>query len=103
MKNDSIFNRIPLPLMIVIWLGLVAVGAVLVYTVFFSQPADSTSQAAAQKTPTAQARQRRLNLPHAAVDATRRSANTSGSSPRSIPSLAPMACILRWTLAMACR
>jgi polysaccharide biosynthesis protein PslG len=57
MKNDSIFNRIPLPLMIVIWLGLVAVGAVLVYSVFFSKPTDSTTQATAKKTPTAQVAQ----------------------------------------------
>jgi polysaccharide biosynthesis protein PslG len=57
MKNDSIFSRIPLPLMIVIWLGLVAVGALLVYTVFFGKPADSTAQATPQKAPTAQVAQ----------------------------------------------
>src|SRR5512143_2928523 len=50
MKNDSFFNRIPLPLMVVVWLGLVALGAVLVYTVFFNKPAGS----AAQPTPVAQ-------------------------------------------------
>lgn len=57
MKNDSMFNRIPLPLMIAIWLGLVAVGAVLVYSVFFSgtNAADSTAQSAPKTTPTAQA------------------------------------------------
>ncbi len=55
MKNDSIFNRIPLPLMIVIWLGLVAVGAVLVYTVFFGgKSSNSTAQTAPKNTPTAQ-------------------------------------------------
>jgi polysaccharide biosynthesis protein PslG len=55
MKNDSIFNRVPLPLMIAIWLGLVAVGAVLVYSVFFSgKPADSTAQTASKNTPAAQ-------------------------------------------------
>ena len=50
MKNDSFFNRIPLPLLIVVWLGLVGLGAVLVYMVFFSRPADST----ARPTPIAQ-------------------------------------------------
>jgi polysaccharide biosynthesis protein PslG len=57
MKNDSIFNRIPLPLMIAIWLGLVAVGAVLVYSVFFSgtNAADSTAQTTPKNTPVAQA------------------------------------------------
>ena len=57
MKNDSIFNRIPLPFMIAIWIGLVAVGAVLVYSVFFSGTgaADSTAQSAPKTTLTAQA------------------------------------------------
>ncbi len=54
MKNDSFFNRIPLPLLIIVWLGLVALGAVLVYMVFFNKPANSTAQAPAQKTPVAQ-------------------------------------------------
>ncbi len=54
MKNDSFFNRIPLPLLIIVWLGLVVLGAVLVYTVFFNKPANSTAQAPAQKTPVAQ-------------------------------------------------
>jgi hypothetical protein len=51
MKNNSFFSRIPLPVLIIVWLGLVALGAVLVYTVFFNKPAGST----AQKTPVAQA------------------------------------------------
>ncbi len=51
MKNDSFFSRIPLPVLIIVWLGLVALGAVLVYTVFFNKPADST----VQQTPIAQA------------------------------------------------
>jgi polysaccharide biosynthesis protein PslG len=55
MKNDSFFSRIPLPVMIIVWLGLVALGAVLVYSVFFSKPADSTAQSPAPKTPIAQA------------------------------------------------
>jgi len=55
MRNDSFFSRIPLPLLIVVWLGLVALGAVLVYTVFFGKPADSTAQAPMQQTPIAQA------------------------------------------------
>jgi len=55
MRNDSFFSRIPLPVMIIVWLGLVALGAVLVYTVFFSRPGDSTAQAPVQETPIAQA------------------------------------------------
>jgi polysaccharide biosynthesis protein PslG len=54
MKNDSFFNRIPLPVMIIAWLGLVALGAVLVYNVFFSKPADSTAQAPTKAAPIAQ-------------------------------------------------
>ena len=54
MKNDSFFNRVPLPVLIIVWLGLVALGAVLVYMVFFNRPAESTAQAPAQKTPGAQ-------------------------------------------------
>ncbi|NTU63729.1 MAG: hypothetical protein HGB05_10095, partial [Chloroflexi bacterium] len=57
MKNDSFFSRIPLPVMIIVWLGLVALGAVLVYTVFFNRPGDSTAQAPVQETPIAQATQ----------------------------------------------
>ena len=55
MKKDSFFSRIPLPVLIIVWLGLVALGAVLVYTVFFNKPAGSTAQAPVQKTPIAQA------------------------------------------------
>jgi flagellar basal body-associated protein FliL len=55
MKNDSFLSRIPLPVIIIVWLGLVALGAVLVYTVFFNKPADSTAQAPVQQTPIAQA------------------------------------------------
>ncbi len=55
MKNDSFFSRIPLPVMIIVWLGLVVLGAVLVYAVFFGKPSDSTAQAPTQKTPIAQA------------------------------------------------
>ena len=55
MKNDSFFNRIPLPVLIIVWLGLVALGAVLVYTVFFNKSVDSTAQAPVQQAPIAQA------------------------------------------------
>jgi len=55
MKNDSFFSRIPLPVMIIAWLGLVALGAVLVYNVFFSKPADSTAQAPTKAPVVAQA------------------------------------------------
>jgi len=54
MKNDSFFSRIPLPVMIIAWLGLVALGAVLVYNVFFSKPADSTAQTPTKVAPIAQ-------------------------------------------------
>lgn len=54
MKNDSFFSRIPLPVLVVVWLGLVGLGAVLVYSVFFNKPADSTTQVPAQKTPVVQ-------------------------------------------------
>src|SRR5512139_2649038 len=54
MKNDSFLNRIPLPVMIIAWLGLVALGAVLVYTVFFNKPADTTAQAPTKSAPIAQ-------------------------------------------------
>jgi hypothetical protein len=55
MKNDSFFNRIPLPVLIIAWLGLVALGAVLVYNVFFSKPADTTAQAPTLAAPVVQA------------------------------------------------
>jgi hypothetical protein len=54
MKNDSFFNRIPLPVMIIAWLGLVALGAVLVYNVFFSKSADTTAQTPTKAAPVAQ-------------------------------------------------
>jgi hypothetical protein len=49
--NDSFFNRVPLPVLIVVWLLLVGVGAVLVYTVFFGRSdAPPTAPPAAQAT-----------------------------------------------------
>ena len=55
MRNDSFFNRIPLPALVIVWLGLVVLGAVLVYSVFFSKPTSSTAQTSTTKTPIAQA------------------------------------------------
>ncbi len=89
MKNDSFFSRIPLPVMIIVWLGLVALGAVLVYTVFFSKPADSTAQAPAQKTPIAQA----TKAAKPAVDAGRASpaaTNAGSSQPTKAPTISPV-------------
>ncbi len=63
MKNDSFLNRIPLPVIIIVWLGLVALGAVLVYSVFFNKPADSAAQAPTQKTPIAQATKSSASAP----------------------------------------
>jgi hypothetical protein len=57
MKNDSFFNRIPLPVLIIAWLGLVGLGAVLVYNVFFSKPADSTASVPTKAAPVVQATQ----------------------------------------------
>ncbi len=45
-SNDSIFNRVPLPLLIAIWIGVVAVGAILVYAVFFGKSDDQAATAA---------------------------------------------------------
>ena len=45
-SNHSLLNRIPLPVLIVIWLGVVAVGAILVYAVFFGKSGDNVSTAA---------------------------------------------------------
>src|SRR5512143_3747790 len=85
MKNDSFFNRIPLPVLIVVWLGLVGLGAVLVYTVFFSRPADST----ARQTPIAQVTK---PVKPAATQATQPNSQkpTTPPQPTKVPTISPM-------------
>jgi hypothetical protein len=89
MNNDSFFSRIPLPVLVVVWLGLVALGAVLVYTVFFSKPPDSSAQAPAPNTPIAQATK---TVKPAATQAAQpaEQETPAAAQPTKAPTLSPM-------------
>src|SRR5512135_488424 len=89
MKNDSFFSRIPLPVMIIVWLGLVALGAVLVYTVFFNNSADSTARAPVQKTPIAQATKPAKPAPTQAAQPSNQQPPAT-AKPTKVPTISPM-------------
>lgn len=51
-QNPSLFNRIPLPVLVGGWLALVVLGAVLVFSVFFNQPSGPKSATPIAAAPT---------------------------------------------------
>jgi hypothetical protein len=89
MKKDSFLSRIPLPVMIIVWLGLVALGAVLVYTVFFNNSADSTARAPVQKTPIAQATKPAKPAPTQAAQPSNQQPPAT-AKPTKVPTISPM-------------
>jgi len=89
MKNDSFFSRIPLPVLIVVWLGLVALGAVLVYNVFFGKPADSTAQGPTKAAPIVQVTKPAQPAPTQAVAQPQQPQQPAPQEPAPQPTLNP--------------